>query len=94
MKKKVDLRVQIEGILKSRCSSRSVKKLVGLYVCYYRSARGMTQEELAKKAKISRASVANIEKGRHCPPLYYFYILAKALDVFPGQLLNVFPDEK
>ena len=34
-----------------------------------RKTFGFTQEELAKKAKISRAYLANIETGKHTPSL-------------------------
>lgn len=34
-----------------------------------RKRLGLTQEELAKKAKISRAYLSNIEKGKYNPSL-------------------------
>jgi putative transcriptional regulator len=35
----------------------------------YRSARGMTQQELAEAAGVSRQSIISIESGRYVPSL-------------------------
>lgn len=77
---------------KERTTSRVIKKLVGLNICYYRSARGWTQDKLANKIKLSRVSIANIERGRHETTLFNIYSISKALDVYPEQLLDVFPN--
>ncbi len=46
-----------------------------------RGARGMTQEQLAHKAGLSRAYVARLETGRHNPPVLTLARIAKALKV-------------
>ena len=53
-----------------------------------RGSRGFTQEELAKKAGISRAYLARLEMGRHDPHLNRLRKLAKALKVKVTELLR------
>ena len=53
-----------------------------------REARGLTQEQLAEKAGVSRAYLARLEIGRHDPPLSTLEKLAKALKVKVGKLLE------
>jgi transcriptional regulator with XRE-family HTH domain len=53
-----------------------------------RERRGMTQEELAAKAGISRAYLARVETVRHEPTLTTLEKLAKALRVKVGRLLE------
>jgi putative transcriptional regulator len=49
-----------------------------------RKGLGLTQEELAKEAEISRAYLVNIEKGKHTPSLQVAQklsmILGKSVD--------------
>jgi len=58
-------------------------KLKGL-----RTERGMTQEALARKAKMSREYVARLEAGQHNPSLSTLTQLAKALKVKVAELLE------
>jgi len=44
-----------------------------------RESKGMTQEQLAKKAKISRPLLSNIERGYASPSLKSAYNISKAL---------------
>jgi transcriptional regulator with XRE-family HTH domain len=53
-----------------------------------REARGLTQEELAKKAGISRGYLARLETGRHDPHLSRLRKLAKILKVKVGDLVD------
>jgi transcriptional regulator with XRE-family HTH domain len=46
-----------------------------------RGERGWSQEELAKRAGISRGYLARLETGRHDPTLTMIEKLAKALKV-------------
>jgi transcriptional regulator with XRE-family HTH domain len=57
-----------------------------------RAARGrhspkMSQIALAKKVRMTRASIVNIEAGRQRPPLHLLWNIAEALGVEPAQLL-------
>ncbi len=63
-------------------------KRVSMRLKQYREARGLTQEQLAEKAGVSRAYVARLEIGRHDPPLSTLEKLAKALKVKVGRLLE------
>jgi len=53
-----------------------------------RERRGMTQETLARRAKISRVYVAQIERQRQDPTLSVVVRLAKALKVKVGALVD------
>lgn len=52
-----------------------------------RTERGVKQEQLARRAGLSRTSVVNIEKGRQGVALSTLYRLAEALELQPGDLL-------
>lgn len=53
-----------------------------------RRSLGLTQDQLAKRVGISRASLANIEAGRQKVLVHHLFALANALDLeSPAQLL-------
>lgn len=52
-----------------------------------RAALKLTQEDLAQKVQLSRASIANIESGRQKILLHQMYIFAKSLNLEPTDLL-------
>jgi len=56
-----------------------------------RSARGLTQQELAEKAEMSRAGYRNIETGKTSPRSSTLEALADALDVQLQELLTPVP---
>lgn len=67
---------------------------LGDLVRKHRESQEMSQVSLAKRVGLSRASVANIEKGRQRIPLHHLYRLAHALGVNAHTLLpdiNGFP---
>jgi transcriptional regulator with XRE-family HTH domain len=53
-----------------------------------RERRGMTQEQLAEKAGVSRTYLARLETARQDPTLSTLEKLAKALGVKVGTLLE------
>lgn len=61
-------------------------KIIGLRIKEARNRLKYSQEDLAKKSQISRASISNIELGRHQPPLHVLYDIASVLN-FDLQLL-------
>jgi transcriptional regulator with XRE-family HTH domain len=65
----------------------SLRRL-GMTLQRLRKARGMTQAELAKKAKLHRIYVAQIEGQTKVPSLAALEKLAKALRVKVGRLLE------
>ena len=68
----------------------------GIAIATLRKVRGMSQEELAEKAGISRSLLSMIEAPNvaHNFSLDVFYCLADALAVDPADLIGatVFPD--
>ena len=69
---------------------------LGIAISTLRKIRGLSQEMLAEKAKISRSLLSNIE----APNMAYgfsldvFYNIADALDIAPEDLItaSMFPD--
>jgi transcriptional regulator with XRE-family HTH domain len=67
-------------------------KAFGEAVAKRRNALGLTQIELATRVGISRASLANIERGRQNVLLHHAYSLASALEFSAvGDLLPASP---
>ena len=62
-----------------------------------RTKKGMSQEELAERANLSRSHISVIEAPGIVRPfsLEVFYNIADALDIDPADLINasVFPDK-
>lgn len=54
---------------------------LGERIAYLRKKRDMTQVELAKKAKLSQSTIAQIEKGKKDPSMTTVQSLAQALVV-------------
>lgn len=71
---------------------------LGLEISALRKMRGMSQEELAAKAKISRSHLSSIEAPNIIRPfsLEVLYNIADALNIQAGDLLSghLFKDEK
>ena len=63
---------------------------LGLTIASMRKMRGMSQEQLAEKAGMSRTHLSNIEAPNvvHTLSLEILYNIADALDVRAGDLLN------
>lgn len=62
--------------------------LIGMRIQRLRDERGLTQEALAKKARVSRGYLARLETGRHDPTLSMLRKLARALKVKVGDLVD------
>ena len=52
-----------------------------------RQAPKMSQSSLAKKVRLTRASIVNIEAGRQRSPIHVIWRIAEALGIEPFQLL-------
>lgn len=68
----------------------AIATLIGKHVTARRVAKGWSQQEVAKRAGISRQSVSFIELGSTCPSLTVLYQVAGALgceafDLIPAQ---------
>ena len=58
-----------------------------------RSARkkaGVTQEELAQKAGVTREYISYLEHNKYIPSIVVFVRLARALDQSPADLITAF----
>jgi transcriptional regulator with XRE-family HTH domain len=60
----------------------------GRLVRFYRVGVGLSQEELASRAKIHRTYIGGIERGERNPTLVMIHRLAEALDVPAFRLLK------
>ena len=70
---------------------------LGIAIAALRKMKGMSQEQLAEKANISRSHLSAIEAPRLVRPfsLEVFYNIADALEIDPSDLIaaSVFPDK-
>ena len=80
----------MEGTLDAPSGSAngSVSSRFGARVREARSQQGLTLEELASAAGISRATLSNLERGEHSPSLNAATDVARALGVSLAQLLG------
>ena len=69
---------------------------LGIAISALRKLRGMSQEQLAEKANVSRSHISAIEAPGIVRPfsLEIFFNIADALEIDPADLINaaVFPD--
>jgi len=63
-------------------------KRLGMRLKKLRTARGMSQDALAKKANITREYVNKLEAGRYDPTVSVVQRLAKALKVSVAELVE------
>ncbi len=61
---------------------------VAMRLRQFRRQRGLTQQALAEKARLSLGYVARLEIGRHDPKLTTLVKLAKALKVKVAELVE------
>lgn len=70
---------------------------LGIAIAALRKMRGMSHEQLAEKANVSRSHISAIEAPGMVRPfsLDVFFNIADALDIDPADLINatVFPDK-
>lgn len=67
---------------------RPYLRLVSRRVRSRRVLIGITQEELAARASVSRVTLGSIERGDHAATLLSYVKLARALGVSLGSLLD------
>jgi transcriptional regulator with XRE-family HTH domain len=76
-----------ENVYKSRMQPEFIYKAIGERVKARRRTLGWTQEQLAPRLGMSRASLANIETGRQTVLVHQLYRFAEALEMSPADLL-------
>lgn len=64
---------------------------MGIAISALRRMRGLSQEQLAEKANVSRSHISSIEAPGIVRPfsLEVFFNIADALEVDPAELINV-----
>ena len=69
---------------------------LGIAIAALRKMRGMSQEQLAEKANVSRSHISSIEAPGIARPfsLDVFFNIADALEIDPADLINasIFPE--
>ena len=65
-----------------------LRRIVAQNLRRLRQDRGLTQEELADLAGLTRNFVGMIEREENAPTVDTLEVLAKALDVEPGRFLE------
>ncbi len=68
------------------------RKKVGSSVRALRTAKGMTQDELAKATGLPQSHISRIEKGKHASTFITIQRLASALGTTPSQIDPGFDD--
>ena len=62
---------------------------IGNNIRILRKAKGMTQEQLASSAGLSRSYIADLERNRYSNPgIDIVAVIAKALDVQPSKIID------
>ena len=67
---------------------KTIEKRFGERVRELRQAKGLSQEELAFRAKVHRTYLGGIERGERNPALKNLAAIAKALDVSLSELFS------
>lgn len=79
------------------CDNKDRFIQIGIAIAALRKVRGMSQEDLADKAKISRSLLSAIEAPNmaHNFSLNAFFNIADALNIEPSELIkaSMFPDK-
>ena len=75
---------------------RRLYRLVGAKVLYYRSLRGLTQEDLSRKIHISVGTLSRIERGKYNQgvSLAMLFDIAEGLNIDMSVLVSFNEQEK
>jgi transcriptional regulator with XRE-family HTH domain len=64
-----------------------VRRELGRRLHDARRTLGLTQSEIARRARMSRNNLSMLERGKHTPDLWSFLCLAEALGIEASDLL-------
>ena len=67
-------------------------QIFGAHLREMRTARALTQAQLADLARTNKPFISNLERGLTTPSLGMLLRLAEALECRPSELINVFDD--
>ncbi|HFH3453867.1 helix-turn-helix domain-containing protein [Pseudomonas aeruginosa] len=70
----------------------TLRKSIGAKIKAFRTARSLTQDELASVVETDSVSVSRYERGVSTPSVEQLLKIARALNVTPGELLPVDQD--
>lgn len=75
---------------------KQLLKLIGAKVAFYRTLRGLKQQELADKVNMSRSTINKVERGSYNDNLSIDMLitLAKGLNINVRMLLEITADEE
>ncbi|HEV7426856.1 MAG TPA: helix-turn-helix domain-containing protein [Thermoanaerobaculia bacterium] len=73
-----------------RATATPEGEIFGAHLRELRTARGLTQAELADLARTSKPFISNLERGLTTPTLGMLLRLAVALDHRPSEMIKVF----
>jgi DNA-binding XRE family transcriptional regulator len=71
----------------ARDQNTEIGKRIGKRVKAFRKQRGLTQEQLAKMAKVKRPNISRLEAGKHAPGIIFIQRLADCLQVKISELI-------
>ena len=72
---------------KARDQNTEISKRIGKRVKAFRKQRGLTQDQLAKMAKVKRPNISRLEAGKHAPGIIFIQRLADCLQVKISDLI-------
>lgn len=72
---------------KARDQNMEISKRIGKRVKAIRRQRGLTQEQLAKMAKVKRPNISRLESGKHAPGIIFIQRIADCLQVKISELI-------
>src|SRR6266511_4411496 len=87
-------RVLDEGQARATVERMSLTNIVAQNLRAVRAQQKLSQQAVAKKARVSISYVSMLERGERTPPLNTLETLAKALDVSPLYLLQELSTER
>lgn len=71
-------------------TNKQLRTYIGERLFELRGINGLTQEYAAKKIGLTRASIINMEKGKHMPRPFMFYKICKLYKCTPN---DIYPNE-
>lgn len=72
---------------KARDQNAEIGNRIGKRVKAFRQRRGLTQDQLAKMAKVKRPNISRLEAGKHVPGIIFIQRLADCLQVKISDLI-------
>ena len=68
---------------------KKILKNLGLRLKYFRTLKGISQENLAFQVGLDRTYIGAIEQGLRSPSIYCLFILASALSITIKDLVDI-----